>query len=107
MIIIFDGVCNFCNGWVRFVLKRDVERKFVFVAAQSAIGAKLLNQFSLSAVDLQTIVLVDQSKHYEKSDAVLEILLRLGGSLERYSCFLFDPEVTARFSLFGVCTEPL
>jgi predicted DCC family thiol-disulfide oxidoreductase YuxK len=31
-VILFDGVCNLCNGWVRFVVNRDAQLKFRFAA---------------------------------------------------------------------------
>jgi predicted DCC family thiol-disulfide oxidoreductase YuxK len=34
-IIYFDGVCNLCNGFVQFVLKRDKKGLFRFASLQS------------------------------------------------------------------------
>lgn len=79
LIVVFDGLCNFCNGWTRFVIKRDRSRRFRFASAQSKIGAGLLDSLGLPSRELETIVLIDGPRHYEKSDAVLQILKRLDG----------------------------
>ena len=76
-LVVFDGTCNFCNGWTRFVIERDPLRQFRFAAAQSSTGSEVLASLGLSATDLETIVLVDGHRHYEKSDAVLRIVGRL------------------------------
>lgn len=78
-IIVFDGVCNFCNAWAIFVLKRDKRARYKFAAAQTPAGALILQGSSLSNDLLTTIVLVDGDKRYEKSDAILRILSGLGG----------------------------
>jgi predicted DCC family thiol-disulfide oxidoreductase YuxK len=41
-IILFDGVCNLCSGWVSFVYKRDAAKRFKFVSVQSETGKQLL-----------------------------------------------------------------
>src|SRR6266496_3696391 len=79
MIIVFDGVCNFCNGWARFVLRQDRIGRFQFAAAQSKYGARILQELGYSGDDLATILLIEDGRHYEKSDAILRILGHLGG----------------------------
>jgi len=78
MIVVFDGLCNFCNGWVRFVIRRDRAGLFRFVSAQSETGARLLDAHGADAAALETIFLIDGAHLYRKSDAVLRILARLG-----------------------------
>jgi predicted DCC family thiol-disulfide oxidoreductase YuxK len=78
-IVVFDGLCNFCNCWVRFVLNRDPSHRFHFASAQSETGAALLSAHGLSPQDLETMLLIEADRHYVKSDAVLQILRHLGG----------------------------
>ena len=77
-VILFDGVCNLCNGWVRFVLDRDPHGKFRFAPLQSDTGRALLDKFNLSPDALDSIVLVEKSGYHLKSTAVLRIFRRLG-----------------------------
>jgi predicted DCC family thiol-disulfide oxidoreductase YuxK len=76
-VVLFDGVCNLCSGWVGFVLRRDPQRRFHFAALQSAFGADLLRRHELPADYLGSILLLDGSTLYAKSDAVLRIARRL------------------------------
>ncbi len=77
-IVIFDGLCNLCNGSVQFIIRHDKKNKFVFASLQSEVAQKLLNEIHVKS-SLETIVLIKGHKHFEKSDAVLEIAKNLSG----------------------------
>jgi len=77
--ILFDGVCNLCNGSVRFVLARDPDEYFAFSALQSAKGRELLARVGLPADTRESIVLVEGERSFQKSDAVLRIVAKLSG----------------------------
>lgn len=79
MIILFDGVCNLCNGFVRFILNRDKEKKFQFASLQSVYGIALSTHYHLSTTLPETIVLYDGQKIRTESDAVIHITSRLNG----------------------------
>ncbi len=71
-IILFDGVCNLCNGWIRFILKREKHQLYQFASLQSGIGKKILSEYGLSN-NLTSIVLIENKNAYQKSDAILRI----------------------------------
>jgi len=77
--ILFDGVCNLCNGFVVFVIKRDPDAKFKFASLQSDEGEELQREFGMLQKEIKTMVLVDNDKYYLKSGAVLKILKELNG----------------------------
>lgn len=58
-LILFDGVCNFCNRWVNFVIDRDPGGFFRFASLQSEMGQRVLTQHGLSEKYLDSIVLVE------------------------------------------------
>ena len=70
--ILFDGVCNLCNGIVRFVLARDPAGRFRFASLQSAAARRLLGD-----PPLETIVLVEGDAVFQKSAAALRIARKL------------------------------
>ncbi len=72
-IILFDGVCNFCNFWVNFIIYRDKDDIFKFAALQSEAGQKLLQEYKLNVSDFDTFVLIVNDKHFTKSTAALKI----------------------------------
>ncbi|QLK25711.1 DCC1-like thiol-disulfide oxidoreductase family protein [Natrinema zhouii] len=78
-IILFDGVCNLCNGFVQFVLPRDTAGTFRFASLQSDIGTALLAEHGLPTDELESIVLIEGDDCYVKSSAVIRIARLLGG----------------------------
>jgi predicted DCC family thiol-disulfide oxidoreductase YuxK len=82
--ILFDGVCNLCNGFVQFVIRHDATGSFRFAALQSAAGQALLaahgqQTLTSGAVDPDSVVLVENGRVYTHSTAVLRIAGHLGG----------------------------
>ena len=73
-VILFDGVCHLCNGFVQFVLQRDGAGYFAFAPLQSEFARK-----RLGTLHLDSIVLVEGSEVYHAETAVLRILARLSG----------------------------
>jgi len=72
-IILFDGVCNLCNGAVNLAFDWDPKGKLRFAALQSNVGKALLQANGRAADDISSIVLVDKSGAFIKSDAILRI----------------------------------
>ncbi|HEX3742820.1 MAG TPA: thiol-disulfide oxidoreductase DCC family protein [Bryobacteraceae bacterium] len=68
-IVLFDGVCNLCNGFVQFVLARDPARRFRFASLQSAAADRLLRD----KLPPETVVLMEGGRIYLKSTAALRI----------------------------------
>ncbi len=77
-IVLFDGLCNLCNGSVQFIIRHDTKNKFVFASLQSEVAQKLLNEIHVKSSQ-ESIILIKGLKHFEKSDAVLEIAKNLSG----------------------------
>ena len=81
-LVLFDGVCNLCNGAVNFIIDRDVEGYFTFAALQSEEAAPVLAPFGRTSAGLadvpDTIVLIEDGRLYERSGAALRIVRRLG-----------------------------
>lgn len=71
--ILFDGVCNLCNGFVRFVIARDPAAQFRFAALASPPTAVVLRQVGVAAPLPDSLVLVEDGKAYFRSDAPLRI----------------------------------
>jgi len=78
-IVLFDGVCNFCNSTVNFLLRRDRSGVLRFAALQSEAGKKLLAQTGLRDHDLDSMVLIEGDEVTVKSTAALRAARRLPG----------------------------
>jgi predicted DCC family thiol-disulfide oxidoreductase YuxK len=72
-VILFDGVCNYCNAIVNWVLRLDRKGVFRFATLQSEHGQALLREHGLPPDNLDSVVLVENGKAYTKSDATLRI----------------------------------
>jgi len=90
-IILFDGVCNLCNGAVTYIIKRDKKNVFKFAALQSEIGQELISKFNIDTSKIDSIILIDGEKHYEKSSAALHIAKQLSGAYPLLFGFMIVP----------------
>lgn len=72
-IVLFDGVCNFCSASVQFVIKRNARADILFCQIQSATGQRLIGEYNLSGLGLNSMVLIHRGKAYTKSSAALRI----------------------------------
>eukprot|EP00568_Trieres_chinensis_P008019 CAMPEP_0183308700 /NCGR_PEP_ID=MMETSP0160_2-20130417/22409_1 /TAXON_ID=2839 ORGANISM="Odontella Sinensis, Strain Grunow 1884" /NCGR_SAMPLE_ID=MMETSP0160_2 /ASSEMBLY_ACC=CAM_ASM_000250 /LENGTH=166 /DNA_ID=CAMNT_0025472577 /DNA_START=169 /DNA_END=669 /DNA_ORIENTATION=- len=72
-VILFDGVCNLCNGAVNTAIDWDPSGKLRYSALQSNVGRALLQANGREADDISSIVLVTEDGAYVKSDAILRI----------------------------------
>ncbi|MEO0043283.1 MAG: hypothetical protein RL329_2731 [Bacteroidota bacterium] len=90
-IILFDGVCNMCDGAVQFVLKKDKKARFRFAALQSERGTALLKQFGLSTTNYNSFVLIESGRIYQKSTAALQVFKGLGGVWTLLYAFIVFP----------------
>jgi predicted DCC family thiol-disulfide oxidoreductase YuxK len=75
--ILFDGVCNLCNGFVQFVIARDPGAHFRFAALSSPAAARVLEQAGVTLPPPDTIILIEDGAIYCRSDAPLRIARRL------------------------------
>lgn len=78
-VVLFDGFCNLCNGFVNWVIDHDKSGKLKFASLQSEYGKNVIDQFHLREKYMETIVYLDDSKVYILSEAVLRILKQTGG----------------------------
>ncbi len=78
-IILFDGVCNFCNSSVNKIIKHDKKNKFKFAALQSETGKKLLEKHSIDSSKIDSIILIENNSAFIKSTAILKISKHMSG----------------------------
>ncbi len=110
-IVIFDGVCNFCNGAVNFIIKRDPESRFVFTPMQSELAKELMLKYQVENAGNDTVLLIKHGQCFMFSSAALEITKDLSGFWSIFLVFKIVPakirdffyKVLARnrYNLFG------
>ncbi|WP_337041193.1 thiol-disulfide oxidoreductase DCC family protein [Emticicia sp. 17c] len=98
MIILFDGVCNFCNATINFLIDRDKKGVFKFAALQSEAGKTVLTKHNIvSLTDFDSVMLEKDGKLYQKSDAALEIARQMDGLWKILYVFRIVPKFIRDF----------
>jgi predicted DCC family thiol-disulfide oxidoreductase YuxK len=92
-IVLFDGVCNFCNASINFILQRDRRGDFQFASLQSEAGRRLISEAGLHDHDLDSMVLIEGDRVSVKSTAALRSAKRLPGLWPLAGLLLFIPRV--------------
>ena len=96
-VVLFDGVCNLCNGLVNFLVDHDQEAYFKLAALQSDEGKALLEKYGLSSEALDSLILIEEGQVYQRSSAALRIARRFGRAWTLlYALILVPPPVRDR-----------
>ena len=77
-IIVFDGLCALCSGWVGFVLRHDRRERYRLLAAQSPLGAAIYRHYGLAGADYDSNILIENGVARIKSDGTLRMIEGLG-----------------------------
>tara|TARA_B100000579_G_scaffold342124_1_gene294124 strand:- start:2772 stop:3167 length:396 start_codon:yes stop_codon:yes gene_type:complete len=78
-ILLFDGHCNFCNAWVKLIVRRDVARKILFAPLQSSVGRKMLEEQKLDVNYTDSLVFFEEERFSVSSTAALRVFSYLDG----------------------------
>ena len=90
-VVLFDGVCNFCNASVQWILRRDRAGTFRFASLQSAAAKAELSRIGLVDFQPDSVVLIEGGRHFLRTDAALRIAMRLGFPWSLFAVFLVVP----------------
>ncbi len=96
-IVLFDGICNLCNGSVRFILKNDKRKSIKVFSLQSETGKYLLQQAGFPEDRIFTVIYFRGGKYYQRSEAVLQILKDMGGIWRLFYVFIIIPSFIRDF----------
>ena len=118
-LIIFDGVCNFCNSSVNFIIERDKNNAFAFTPIQSELAQALMAKYGVTHLGMDTFLLIKNDQCYLRTDAALEIAKDLSGYWYLFRAvkviprplrdFFYGVFARYRYRLFGkkdVCMVP-
>lgn len=118
-VIVFDGVCVLCSGWVHVLLRVDRDARYCFAAMQTASGRALLTRHGLDPDDPVSFLLATPDRAWTDSDAILRVLTGLGGAWRLFGVLRVIPRAVRdplyrfvarnRYRWFGrrdVCVMP-
>lgn len=90
-IILFDGICNYCNDKINFVIRKDKNDVFRFVPLQSETGQKIIQYLGINP-SIDSIILYEPGyAYFIKSEAVFRIIKDLSSSVKVLLLFTFIP----------------
>lgn len=89
-IVLFDGICNYCNSMVNFAIRNDRKGRLRFAPLQSGAGRKLLQQYQVPP-EIDSVVFIENDRAFYYSDAALRIARHLQGPARLLYCFIVVP----------------
>ena len=96
-IILYDGLCNFCNSSIRFISTRDKRHLFSYLPLSSSEGEALLEEQDLPTGDNDSVVYIKGDNIYIRSTAILHIFRDMRGFLRMLYLFIIVPEFIRDF----------
>jgi predicted DCC family thiol-disulfide oxidoreductase YuxK len=114
-IVLFDGICNLCEGTVQFLIKNNKAKNLYFASLQSEFGQSILRNFGLPLDDFSSFIYFENNKIYQQSTAALQVIKHLKGAWPLMGVFVIVPSFIRngiynyisknRFNWFGQKTE--
>lgn len=96
-IVLFDGVCSFCNYWVNFAIKRDKKKKILFTHLQGETAKHLLPHYQINPTSLSSVIFIDSGKVYTQSSAAIRICKHLDGGWKLFYGLIIIPKFIRDF----------
>ncbi len=90
-VILFDGVCNFCNSTINFVIRKEKYKTLKFAAMQSTAGTQLLEQYNFPPEEMRSFIFIENGIAYNKSSAALRVCKYLKGAWPLLFAFIIVP----------------
>ena len=110
-LIVFDGVCVFCSGFVRTVVRLDRKRRFRFATAQSPLGEALFRKHGLRTDSYDTSLTLVDNEAFTQLDGFIAVMAELGWPWRAAKALLvlprplrdriYDRVAKNRYALFG------
>ena len=96
VVVIYDGVCGFCNSSIQFILRQRPTKNLRFISFQSDLGARIRTKLSIDE-DLDSIIVVENNSYFKKSKAIFSILNHIQSSWRHLKYFRFIPSAISDF----------
>jgi predicted DCC family thiol-disulfide oxidoreductase YuxK len=79
-VVVFDGICHVCSGWVQFMERHRLEPPFKLIPMQSEKGKSLLTAYGIDPEDPATFLVLDGGRQFTQSDGAIHVIATLGGA---------------------------
>ena len=109
-VILYDGICRLCNGFVAFMLRKDKKGVFRFVALQDPLGVAVRKEMNLTG-PISTVIGLKDGKTYTHSDVLYMVAVQQGGWMnllrplyllpKTFRDFIYNWVARNRYAWFG------
>ncbi|AGA22880.1 thiol-disulfide oxidoreductase DCC family protein [Bacillus subtilis subsp. subtilis] len=106
-VLLFDGVCNLCNGAVQFIIKRDPDGLISFTSLQSETGQSLLKKSGLPTDRFDSFVFIEDGQVYTKSTAAIKVFRHLRGPWRLFAFFSQCRSLSEIWSILSLPTTAI
>ncbi|MBM3417177.1 MAG: thiol-disulfide oxidoreductase DCC family protein [Bacteroidetes bacterium] len=96
-IVFFDGVCNFCNYWVIFAIRRDRKKQLKFAPLQGETAKRILPEYSINFTSLSSVILIEKGRVWKQSSAAIRICKHLNGGWKFFYSLIIVPRFIRDF----------
>ncbi|WP_268796484.1 thiol-disulfide oxidoreductase DCC family protein [Pseudomonas huanghezhanensis] len=76
-VVLFDGVCKLCKGWVKFLIRHDPDARIRLATVQSPEGQALLVWAGLPLDTFDTMAVIRDTQYWIRSNAFFEVVALL------------------------------
>jgi len=90
-IVLFDGVCNYCNAMVNFAIRNDKKAILKFTPLQSEAGSRLKEKYNIPP-EIDSVIFIEDGKVYTYSDAAVRIAKYLRWPAKALYGIIFIPK---------------
>lgn len=92
-IVFFDGVCNFCNYWVNFAIRRDPAKKMRFSPFQGETAKQILPRYGITHKTINSVIFIEKERAYTQSSAAIRICRHLTGGWKLFYGLMIIPKL--------------
>jgi predicted DCC family thiol-disulfide oxidoreductase YuxK len=79
-LVVFDGLCHVCTGWVHFLQRHPTRPPFRLIPMQSEAGRSLMLEHGFDPDDPLTFVVLDGGRCLTQADATIHLMASAGGA---------------------------
>jgi predicted DCC family thiol-disulfide oxidoreductase YuxK len=90
-LVLFDGVCNFCNYWIQFALRRDKRGLLMFGSLQGETAQWILPQYNIDPAIITSVIFIEDGVAYRESTAALKVCRHLDGGWKLLYALIIIP----------------
>jgi len=90
-VVLFDGICNYCNALVNFAIRHDKKAFIKFAPLQSEVGIRLRQGYDVDD-STDSVILIDNNRAYTQSDAAIRIAKYFGWPAKALYAFILVPK---------------